>query len=153
MSKPIMTVAGTSHYSIYELRELSRGFEPHFEVSLRRYEEFEAGELIPLLSIVISAVAFGFLEAMGEDLWKTLKDRISKSITRPNSEFSDLQLQLKNAERTLTFKCRSKNPRTFESALDKAEAIARSNATIIGTREYVFDQKKGRWNRVEKNRP
>jgi len=152
MTRPTMRVAGSDHYSDEELTELSREFRSRFDVSVQRYEEFEIGEIAPYLMVAILFVARGFLESMGKDIWRLLKEGIPRLIVRPNSKFSDLELRLGDSQRTLIFKCRSNDRKVFESALDKVEAITRSNALASGKHEYAFDPKKDGWSLVEEDR-
>jgi len=142
--KPTLAIAGTYHYSTEELMDSFEELKSVFDITPKRYEEFEAKELAPFLLIVIANLPGGFLKAIGEEAWELLKTKISGIIVRPDKRDSDLELQIVPDKGLLIFKCRSNDSLVFRSALDEVVEIVNSSRMIDGTKEYRFEKAKNK---------
>lgn len=139
-----MEILANFAFSDEELAELEEVWEPIFQVEVKRYEEFEAEILEPIILLIFFDISSGFLKAIGNEIWELIKRKILKIVAEKNGGRSDLEFKVKKGETIIRFKFATGNKKLMENALEKfPEALSYAEET---EKEYLeFDDEKEEW--------
>lgn len=124
------------------------------KVESRKIERWAQESLDPALVITISwigkEIISGILNALGDDIWKNLKHKISRKVSE--REYPGLTLSFQNGDSKLEFELKSKDPKIIERGFDTIDKMLKT-INNTGTRIYfVFDNTTEEWKQVEERK-
>ena len=149
----IFKVAIASEYWDEEdIDEISRVFLQKIE--RRKIERWAQAALDPALVITIiwigKEVISGILNALGQDIWQSLKQKISKKVSDKN--YPGLTISFQNGASKVEFDLRSNDPKIIERGFDTIDEALK---TINNTSDRInlsFDKTKQKWEKLEERK-
>jgi len=111
-----------------------------------KYERLGLEEYVPILVITFGSIAAGFFEAIGKDLWETLKKKLASTVSNRNG-ISEVEFHYSYKTKNVELKVKSADANVIASAFDQIqdslEVVERSQRDSI----YLeFDPRTSKWN-------
>lgn len=148
--KQKLIIGANKSFEYSDLEELVKLFGELYDVDLRLYGEMQA-ELLPPIVIfalgVITGVGTGFFQAIGTDLWKSVKKTAAKIVGKPRKEgITTLRFDYEYRLKKVTLNCRSDDPKVIEAAFDRLvktlEEVEKHPDIVV---QYIFNNDAKEW--------
>lgn len=147
LGESILEIAASDHYTNEELESVSAIFEPVFTVKTKRYVEFEAGDVGPIIIFILGAVTAGFLQAIGKEIWTNFKKKVAELVaTKGKTGVSDLEFQVSTEKKDIKFLVRTGDSSILEKAIEQfPKALELTEKEGYKTSYYKYDKKSQKW--------
>ena len=143
-----ITIA-SEYWGNEDLDEISDVF--HQKIERRKIERWAQEALDPALVITIiwigREIISGILNTLGEDIWQSLKQKISKKVVDKN--YPGLMVSFENGDSKVEFDLRSNDPKIIELGFDTVNEALRTINNTSGRINFSFDKTKKKWEKLE----
>ena len=130
-----------------DVNEISELFSDKFSVVKKEIGRWEAEELAPVLWLgfvwVGQNIAAGFLNALGSDLWNSLKDKLAKKQSEKN--YSEFRFSIEGSNQKISLDMNTNNPELLKRGLDTVDRALQQIDPSEVRQDFHFDNEKQEW--------
>lgn len=146
ITKPKLTIAGNSEYTIEEISTLSQAFSDVFTVKTMEYEEFSEATIGAFLVFTLQGVTSGFLQAIGEQIWMKICDTVAALVASKAKGKSD-EVEFDVTPEKSHFRICSQDRDTVREAIKQfPKALEWAEKNRQGAEPYFeFDDENKKW--------